>query len=128
MKFDFTYYNPTKIYFRKDSLDNLEEELKKYGKTILLVYGKNSIKKSGLYDKVIEILKSVDKKIIKLAGIKSNPTYKQMMEGAKLVKENNADLILAVGGGSVITHEEKMLKNGRVFPVEVYPKFSILNP
>ena len=86
MKFDFTYYNPTKIYFGKNSLNNLEGELKKYGKTVLLVYGKNSIKKNGLYDKVIEILKSANKKVIELAGIKSNPTYKQMMEGAKLVR------------------------------------------
>lgn len=56
MKFDFNYYNPTKIYFGKDSLNNLEKELKNYGETVLLVYGKNSIKKNGLYDKVIEIL------------------------------------------------------------------------
>lgn len=62
MKFDFNYYNPTKIYFGKDSLNNLEKELKNYGETVLLVYGKNSIKKNGLYDKVIEILKSANKK------------------------------------------------------------------
>lgn len=181
MKFDFYYHNPTKIYFGKDSLKNLNKELKNYGETVLLVYGKNSIKKNGLYDKVIEILKNSNKKIVELAGIKSNPTYVQMMEGARLVKENNVDLILAVGGGSVIdcskgisvsaysegdpwqkywidgkkvdnkivpvgsiltmagtgsemnggsviTNEEKMFKNGRVFSSDVYPKFSILNP
>ena len=181
MKLDFNYYNPTKIYFGKTSLNNLKDELKNYGKTILLVYGKNSIKKNGLYDKIITILKEADKKVIELAGIKSNPTYKQMMEGARLVRENNVDLILGVGGGSVIdcskaisvsaycngdpwekywvnfekidnkiipvgavltmagtgsemnggsviTNEEKMLKNGRVFSSDVYPKFSILNP
>ena len=76
--------------------------MKNYGKTILLVYGKNSIKKNGLYDKIITILKEADKKVIELAGIKSNPTYKQMMEGARLVRENNVDLILGVGEGSVI--------------------------
>ena len=181
MKLDFNYYNPTKIYFGKTSLNNLKDELKNYGKTILLVYGKNSIKKNGLYDKIITISKEADKKVIELAGIKSNPTYKQMMEGARLVRENNVDLILGVGGGSVIdcskaisvsaycngdpwerywvnfeeidnkiipvgavltmagtgsemnggsviTNEEKMLKNGRVFSSDVYPKFSILNP
>lgn len=181
MKFDFNYYNPTKIYFGKTALNNLKKELANYGENILLVYGKNSIKKNGLYDKVMEILKESNKKVVELQGIKSNPTYTQMMEGARLVKENNVDLILAVGGGSVIdcskgiavsayseedpwqkywvdckrvdnkvvpvgsiltmvgtgsemnggsviTNKEKMLKNGRVFPANVYPKFSILNP
>lgn len=181
MKFDFNYYNPTRIYFGKTALNNLKKELANYGENILLVYGKNSIKKNGLYDKVMEILKESNKKVVELQGIKSNPTYTQMMEGARLVKENNVDLILAVGGGSVIdcskgiavsayseedpwqkywvdckrvdnkvvpvgsiltmvgtgsemnggsviTNEEKMLKNGRVFPANVYPKFSILNP
>ncbi len=181
MKFDFTYYNPTKIYFGKNSLDNLSGELSNYGKTVLLMYGKGSVKKSGLYDKITEILKNADKTVVELSGIKSNPSYSQLLEGAKLVKENNVDLILAVGGGSVIdcakgisvsaycesdpwqkywvdfadidnkivpvgsvltmagtgsemnggsviTNEEAKLKNGRVFPSEVNPKFSILNP
>lgn len=57
MIYDFTYYNPTKIYFGKKSLENLEAELKNYGKNVLLVYGKNSIKKIGLYDEVIKTLK-----------------------------------------------------------------------
>lgn len=181
MNFDFTYYNPTKIYFGRNALDNLSGELANYGETVLLVYGKASIKKIGLYDKVLQILKDCGKRVVELAGIKSNPTYNQLLEGARLVRENNADLILAVGGGSVIdcakgisvsaycegdpwqrywvngeavsnkivpvasiltmagtgsemnggsviTNEEKLLKNGRVFGTEVYPKFSILNP
>ena len=181
MKFDFTYYNPTKIYFGKTAIDNLETELKNYGENILLVYGKSAIKKIGLYDTVIKALENTGKKVTELAGIKSNPTYNQMMEGARLVRENNVDLILAVGGGSVIdcskaisvsaycegdpwqkywvdfeplsnktvpvasiltmagtasemnagsviTHEEKMIKEGRVFTPEQNPKFSILNP
>lgn len=102
MLLDFTFHNPTKIYFGKTALDNLSDELKNYGKNILLVYGKNSIKKFGLYDKVISILKENNKNIVELEGIKSNPTYEQLKKGAKLVKENNIDLILAVGGGSVI--------------------------
>lgn len=181
MKLDFTYYNPTKIYFGRTALDNLAPELANYGETVLLVYGKAAIKKIGLYDKVMEILKDCGKTVIELSGIKSNPTYVQMMEGARLVREHNVDLILAVGGGSVIdcakgisvsaycegdpwerywtnfepisnrivpvasiltmagtasemnggsviTNEEKMIKNGRVYGPEVYPKFSILNP
>lgn len=181
MKFDFTYYNPTKIHFGKKSLENLKSELANYGDTILLMYGKGSVKRSGLYDEVIKILNECNKKVVELSGIKSNPSYSQLLEGARLVRENNVDLILAVGGGSVIdcakgisvsaycdgdpwqkywidfaevdnkvvpvgsiltmagtgsemnggsviTNEDKMLKNGRVFPAFVNPKFSILNP
>lgn len=99
---DFTYYNPTKIYFGKSSLENLEAELKNYGKNVLLVYGKNSIKRIGLYDEVIKTLEKCGKNVVELAGINSNPRYSQVLEGGRLVRENNVDLILAVGGGSVI--------------------------
>lgn len=102
MLYDFTYHNPTKIYFGKKSMDNLSTELQNYGKNILLLYGKNSIKKIGLYDDVLSILKNCDKNVIELAGIKPNPSYAQVLEGGRLVRENNVDLILAVGGGSVI--------------------------
>ena len=102
MLYDFTYHNPTKIYFGKKSMDNLSTELQNYGKNILLLYGKNSIKKIGLYDDVLSILKNYDKNVIELAGIKPNPSYAQVLEGGRLVRENNVDLILAVGGGSVI--------------------------
>ena len=102
MLYDFTYYNPTKIYFGKKSMDNLLKELQNYGKNILLLYGKNSIKKIGLYDNVLNILKNCDKNVIELAGIKPNPSYAQVLEGGRLVREKDGDLILAVGGGSVI--------------------------
>ena len=102
MIYDFTYYNPTKIYFGKNSLENLEAELKNYGKNVLLVYGKNSIKQLGLYDEVIKTLKRCGKNVVELAGINANPRYSQVLEGARLVRENDVDLILAVGGGSVI--------------------------
>ena len=181
MKYDFTFHNPTKIYFGKRAMDYLERELCGYGKNVLLVYGKGSIKKQGIYDSVIAALKNTQKNVVELGGIKSNPTYLQMMEGARLVRERGIDLILAVGGGSVvdvskaisvsaycdgdpwqkywvdfkpldnktvpvgavltmagtasemnagavITHEEKMIKEGRVFTPDVNPKFSILNP
>ncbi len=102
MLHDFTYYNPTKIYFGKDAMDNLPSELNNYGKNILILYGKNSIKKIGLYDEVVKILKECGKNVVELAGIKPNPAYSQVLEGARLVRENKIDLILAVGGGSVI--------------------------
>jgi alcohol dehydrogenase YqhD (iron-dependent ADH family) len=102
MLYDFTYYNPTKIYFGKKSMDNLLKELQNYGKNILLLYGKNSIKKIGLYDEVLNILKECNKNIVELSGIKPNPSYAQVLEGGRLVRENDVDLILAVGGGSVI--------------------------
>lgn len=102
MKFDFTYHNPTRIHFGKNALDNLKCELENYGDTVLLVYGKNSVKKIGLYDSIIKILRECKKNVIELSGIKPNPSYSQLLEGARLVRENNADLILAVGGGSVI--------------------------
>lgn len=70
MLHDFTYYNPTKIYFGKDSMQNLSAELVNYGKNILLLYGKNSIKKIGLYDEVVKILNACGKKITELSGIK----------------------------------------------------------
>ena len=98
---DFTYSNPTKIYFGENSLDNLSTELKNYGKNVLLVYGGGSIKKNGIYDKVIDILKKCDKTIIEDAGVMPNPTVEKLYEGCKLAREGNVDLILAFGGGSV---------------------------
>lgn len=181
MKYDFTYYNPTRIHFGKESLSELKGELGLYGDNVLLMYGKGSVKRTGIYDKVNDILSACGKRVTELGGIKPNPSYSQVLEGARLVRENGIDLILAVGGGSVIdcakavsvaaycdgdawtkywidceepagkivpvgsvltmagtgsemnggsviTNEEVMLKNGRVFPSSVYPKFSILNP
>ncbi|OUM57964.1 hypothetical protein PIROE2DRAFT_21417 [Piromyces sp. E2] len=102
MKFDFDFENATKIYFGKDSLKNLETELNNYGKNILLAYGGGSIKKNGIYDQVIAILNKCGKNVIECPGILPNPALSKMLEGARLVKENNVDLILAVGGGSVV--------------------------
>lgn len=81
---------------------HLPKELSQYGENVLLVYGKNSIKKMGLYDDVLKILNEMGKNVIELAGIKSNPSYTQLLEGARLVRENQINLILAVGGGSVV--------------------------
>ena len=98
---NFTYCNPTKLYFGQNALDGLNEELPKYGKNILLVYGGGSIKKNGIYEKVIEILKANSKNIYEDAGVMPNPTSDKLAEGVTRAKEANADLILAVGGGSV---------------------------
>lgn len=102
MIYDFTYQNPTRIHFGRKALSKLADELANYGENILLIYGKNSIKKSGLYDKVLTILHAAGKQVTELAGINANPRYTQLLEGARLVRENNVSLILAVGGGSVI--------------------------
>ena len=102
MLYDFTYQNPTRIHFGKKAINKLANELREYGKNILLVYGKASIKKIGLYDQVMNILQAEGKTVVELAGINANPRYTQLLEGARLVREHNIDLILAVGGGSVI--------------------------
>lgn len=98
---NFSYSNPTKLYFGKDSLSYLNEELPKYGKNVLLVYGGGSIKKNGLYEQVVELLTANGKNIVEDAGVMPNPTVEKLYEGCKRAKEGKADLILAVGGGSV---------------------------
>ena len=102
MIYDFTYCNPTKIHFGKTALTRLPSELEQYGKNILLIYGKNSIKKYGIYDQIMSALHQTGKTVVELAGINSNPRYAQVLQGGQLVRENHTDLILAVGGGSVI--------------------------
>lgn len=181
MNLDFTYQNPTTIYFGRNAIDNLKNELANYGENVMIAYGKGAIKKMGLYDTVIDILNESGKKVVELSGIMANPTYEKVLEGAAIVKNNNVDLILAIGGGSVIdcakaisvsaycegdswsrywinfepvnnkivpvasiltlagtgsemnggsviTNEDIKIKAGRVFPTNVNPKFSILNP
>ena len=105
---NFTYSNPTRIHFGKDALQHLSEELVNYGKNILLTYGGGSIKKSGLYDEVVKILNDSGKNIIELPGVMPNPTVDKLYEGCKLAKENNIDLILAVGGGSVCDYAKAL--------------------
>ena len=98
---NFTYCNPTKLYFGKNALEGLKEELPKYGKNVLLVYGGGSIKKNGIYDKVVAVLKECGKQIFEDAGVMPNPTTDKLAEGVARAREAKADLILAVGGGSV---------------------------
>lgn len=98
---NFSYYNPTRLYFGEDSLNYLHDELSKYGPTVMLCYGSGSIKKNGIYDQVMDILKASGKTVVEDAGVMPNPTVEKLYEGCRLAKENNVDFILAVGGGSV---------------------------
>ena len=98
---NFTYCNPTKLYFGKESIKGLNKELPKYGKNVLLVYGGGSIKKSGIYDEIVKILKENGKEIFEDAGVMPNPTVEKLNEGMEIARKSKADFILAVGGGSV---------------------------
>jgi alcohol dehydrogenase YqhD (iron-dependent ADH family) len=98
----FTFQNPTKLIFGKGTLEQLPTEIQKYGKRVLLVYGGGSIKKNGIYNNVLEILKKAGVEVTELAGVEPNPRLTTVNKGIALCRENNIDLILAVGGGSVI--------------------------
>lgn len=101
---NFKFSNPTKLYFGDNALSFLPEALSGFGKKVMLVYGSGSIKKTGLYDDVIRILKECGKTIVEDAGVMSNPTVEKLYEGCRIAKENDVDLILAVGGGSTIDY------------------------
>ena len=103
---DFTYSNPTRLHFGKNSLEKLNDELQNFGDNILLTYGGGSIKKTGLYDQIIQILEDNGKNIIELSGVMPNPTSDKLREGKKIAEENDIDLILAIGGGSVIDYSK----------------------
>lgn len=99
----FIFEKIPKVYFGEGSLKQaLSTELKKIGSNVMVAYGGGSIKKNGVYDEIVKILKENDKNIIEFNGIMSNPTYKKVQEGANIAKENNVDFILAVGGDSVV--------------------------
>ncbi|HIZ60758.1 MAG TPA: iron-containing alcohol dehydrogenase [Candidatus Dorea faecipullorum] len=98
---NFSYCNPAKLYFGEDSLDNLNIELPKYGKNVILIYGGGSIKKNGIYDEVVEILKKNGKSVAEISGVMPNPTVDKLYEGIETARNHNADFLLAVGGGSV---------------------------
>lgn len=97
---NFSYKNATKLYFGDDSLKYLNDELPKYGKTVQLIYGGGSVKRNGVYDAVMQILKANGKTVVEDAGVMPNPTAEKLREGVRIARENNVDLLLAVGGGS----------------------------
>lgn len=103
---NFSYHNPTKLYFGEDSLNYLQDELKNYGQNVLLAYGGGSIKKNGLYDDIIAILKECGKNVAEVSGVMPNPTSDKLNEGVAIALENKADFILAVGGGSVCDYSK----------------------
>lgn len=99
---NFIFENKTKVYFGKGGVkEYLGCLLKDYGETVMLAYGGGSVKRNGVYDEVVGILNAAKKRIVEFSDIMPNPTYAKVQEGAKLARENNVDLILAVGGGSV---------------------------
>lgn len=98
---NFSYCNPTKLYFGDDSLRFLSEELHKYGPNVVLIYGGGSIKKNGIYEEVTKILQESGKNVEEIAGVMPNPTLAKLYEGIEIARSHHADLLLAVGGGSV---------------------------
>ena len=133
---NFTIDNPVKIHFGKDVIQNLPNSLAQYGKKILFLYGKESIKESGLYDQIMGLLSSFE--VFEYSGIKSNPIIDDVDGAAKLGRENAVDVILAVGGGSVIDsakliaatipvqHSGWEFMNGNQTPQEAIPIIDIL--
>ena len=99
---DFTFYNPVKLIFGKDQLKKLSKELPSYGKKVLVVYGGGSIKKNGLYDELMSLLGEIGMEVHELSGVEPNPRVSTARKGAEICKEEGIDVLLAVGGGSVI--------------------------
>ena len=105
---NFSYCNPTKLYFGEDALQNLIVELAKYGNNVALVYGSGSIKKNGIYDEIMDILKSAGKTVSEIAGVMPNPTVHKLYEGVEIARTHKVDFILAVGGGSVVDYAKAL--------------------
>ncbi|WP_028510891.1 iron-containing alcohol dehydrogenase [Ruminococcus sp. NK3A76] len=105
---NFSYHNPTKLYFGEGSLSYLNDELANYGKNVLLVYGGGSVKKTGIYDEIIAVLAECEKNVAEVSGVMPNPTAEKLREGVKIAKAHNTDFILAVGGGSVCDYSKAL--------------------
>ena len=98
---NFKYHNPTKLYFGNQSLQFLNQELPEYGHNVVLIYGGGSIKKNGIYQAVMDILTKNNKNVVEISGVMPNPTLKKLYEGIDIARQHQADLLMAVGGGSV---------------------------
>ena len=98
----FIYDIPVKVYFGRDQLSHLGTELRKFGRRVLLTYGGGSIKRNGLYDRVVSELRNADMEVYELSGIEPNPRIESVRQGVAMCKEHNIDVLLAVGGGSTI--------------------------
>ena len=101
---NFTFHNPTKLHFGEDSLSKLSEELKNYGRKVMLCYGGGSIKRNGIYDQVMAELKKAGCEVVEIAGVMPNPTIEKVLEGAHTARQENVDFILGVGGGSTVDY------------------------
>ncbi|MEK3991796.1 iron-containing alcohol dehydrogenase [Robertmurraya sp. FSL R5-0851] len=99
---NFTFFNPTKLIFGKDTVEQLKAEVPRYGKKVLLVYGGGSIKRNGLYDQVLSLLKEIDIEVFELPGVEPNPRISTVKKGVEICRNEGIDFLLAVGGGSVI--------------------------
>lgn len=124
---NFVFHNPTKIIFGVDTTNEVGRESKNYGKRILLVIGQGSVKKIGLYDKVVKLLKEEELEIFELEGVKPNPRVDLVRKGINMVRENNIDLLLAVGGGSVID-TAKTIAAGLTYEGDVWDLFKYRKP
>ena len=120
---DFTFENPTRIHFGKDSLSHLSEEVRRYGNRILLVYGGGSIKRIGLYDQVMAILNAENAQVWEIAGVQPNPRLSLVYKGIELCREHDVQLVLAVGGGSAID-TAKAIVNGACYDGDVWDLFT----
>ena len=119
---DFIFHNPDKVYFGKNQLGYLPEELLTFGKKVLLVYGGGSIKKNGLYDKIVGLIQDHGMKMFELSGVEPNPRHATVNKGADICKKEGIDVILAVGGGSTIDCSKgvaaaAMTEDGDVWPL-----------
>ncbi|HFK1767377.1 butanol dehydrogenase [Bacillus wiedmannii] len=99
---NFVFRNPTKLIFGKGQLEQLKTEIPQFGKKVLLVYGGGSIKRNGIYDNVLSILKDINAEVFELTGVEPNPRVSTVKKGIQICKDNGVEFILAVGGGSVI--------------------------
>ena len=120
---DFTFHNPTRIHFGKDSLSHLKEEVLRYGKRVLLVYGGGSIKRIGLYDQVMSILNELGTTVWELGGVQPNPRLSLVYKGIDMCRENGVELVLAVGGGSAID-TAKAIVSGACYDGDAWDLFT----
>ncbi|MEW6042420.1 MAG: iron-containing alcohol dehydrogenase, partial [Elusimicrobiota bacterium] len=119
---NFTFHNPVRVIFGKNTIPKVGQIVSTFGKKVLFVYGQQSIKKNGVYDRVVESLKKNSIDFIEHPGVKPNPVVSHVREGIKLAKEKNVETILAVGGGSVID-ESKAIAAGARTDADVWDFF-----
>ena len=120
---DFTFHNPTRIHFGRNSLSHLADEVKLYGTRVLLVYGGGSIKRIGLYDQVMDILNACGAQVWEVAGVQPNPRLSLVYKGIELCREHKVELVLAVGGGSAID-TAKAIANGACYDGDAWDLFT----